>query len=1056
MFKRPISKLLFSVLVFFCCINQVSASHLGAADIWAVYIGNTAHPLRYVIHLDVYRACEPNQASLSNQESVTWSSDSCQFASVTIPMYMQTDDTLDQLCPNYHALNSCRQPASRWPGFEKRSYVDTVDLPNRCVDWHFTWLSGARNGGILNLCTPSGQDITVDCHFNNLYSNQSSPRFTVLPIPYLCLNQPDQFFNGPYDPNGDSLFVENVQPLGCVSCTCGPNGEIPYVPSYSLVNPILSTLPAGYIVDPITGIATFTPSLVGKFVLAFKVSKYDPITKVLMGSTRRDVQVSVLTCNAPPPVIDSMPLNITGGQFIHSNGTNTLYTCPNTPINFTMNSFSQSGVNSIFLSLDTALSNTPGSTFTVSNNGTPSNGGTFSWTPGDTSVGVHTVTFTATDSTCTNAQPVVLKSYLTVNIDVITGINAIPKTFRLCPESGVPVTLNVVGLPPTFGYSWIDTTGSPITNPSSANPTVNPQDTTEYFVSVTGLPPSCKSVDTVFVNVDNTNHISITPVSPIILCKEGTVDLIAHPVGNKPATNLPCGIPSTPPDMTTPDSVVILPTLGSYGGASNNANSCSPFTGNGSAHHQYLLKAKDMLNSGMISGALTGMSFSIRVLTSSATYNNVSISLMCTTLNSVNADGSLIPGGTQVYASASPLTIAAAGYFTIPFNSVYNWDTTQNLLVDICYSNSTITLNPPSFDYFNSGYPSSTFVFNDADNVCTGAAASSGGFPLYQIPVIRFNYFHAPTVPFYYDWVNIYGSHYFSDSTTQMPKVYVDTDSKYYVISRGKSGCAFMDSVTIYVDPPRHPYVYPSDTIVCVNSPVQLIATDTKNGWKWYQNKLKPATSINCDTCQTIIALPDTTTSYIIVFKDSVGCADTAYSRVQTIPYPAITLGFKDTTIKYGSSIRLVLAPDSPGVRYNYVWTPPFTLDDQYLMNPTATPTVPTVYSVIAYNQFCPAYDTINVNIDYRSNIFVPSAFTPNHDGKNDIFRIANLTYERVIEFRIFNRWGQEIFNATDNHGWDGTWNGNLLDIGAYNYIIRVVYPDGVQDNFQGTVTLIR
>jgi gliding motility-associated-like protein len=152
----------------------------------------------------------------------------------------------------------------------------------------------------------------------------------------------------------------------------------------------------------------------------------------------------------------------------------------------------------------------------------------------------------------------------------------------------------------------------------------------------------------------------------------------------------------------------------------------------------------------------------------------------------------------------------------------------------------------------------------------------------------------------------------------------------------------------------------------------------------------------------------------------------------------------------------LQVIPDTAGTHYTYAWNPPFNLDDPYIYNPTATPLVPTVYSVIVYNQFCPGYDTVKVGIDYRSNIFVPSAFTPNNDGKNDVFRVANLSYERVIEFRVFNRWGQEIYNALDNKGWDGTWNGVEMDMGVYNYIIRVVYPDGVEDNFRGTVTLIR
>ncbi len=1085
MYKTRLSKFFVIVLFSLFSLTKGYASHFGAADLWVTYIGTTAHPLRYVVHLGVYRACEAGQSLLSSPESVSMTSNgncsTTQAFPTTISLQMDTivghgSDTLDQLCNNFKALNSCRQPTSVWPGFNRFNYTDTVDLPYRCSDWTFVWTNCCRNAGIQNLCQPaSSYSLTIDCHINDLFGNENSPRFTIDPIPYLCINQLDQFFNGPYDPNGDSLFVENEQPWGCggTPCApgCGPNTEIPYNTStpiggipYTLLNPIQSQA-TPYIVDPITGIATFTPSKQGKFVLAFKVSKYDPVTKTLLGSTRRDVQVSVLPCNAPPPIIDSIPQNISGGLFSAANpalGTgNVIYTCPNSPVTFTMTATSSSNSNKIYLNVDSeSISNTPGDTFTVPGNGAAVVHGTYTWTPGDTSLGAHTIVFIATDSTCSNSQPIVLISYLVVTIDVISGINAIPKVYRNCPLANTPVTLNVAGLPKDFTYKWTDyndSTYSDITNPSTANPSVHPSDTTKYIVTVPNFPSSCKTSDTVTVNVDNSNHMSISPATPVIFCKEGRIYLTANPVGHKPSTNLSCGVPITRTDSTTRDSTTIIPVFGAYAGSISSNISPSPFTGNASAHHQYLIRASDMLNSGMISGALTGISFSVRQLPATVTYDTITVSLQCTPLTAVNTDGSLITGsGTQVFSTFTPITISSTGFLTLPFNTTYNWDTTQNLLVDICYSNGAITAAPPAFDYVTSGYPSSTFVYNDAGDVCAGDSAFSGGYPLYELPVISFNYYDAPTVPFPYAWQTVYGSNILSDSTLKTPEAYIYQSTRFYVTSRGKSGCSFRDSVDIYLDPVRHPYVTPMDTNICVNSPVQLIASDTKNGWKWYQNDTMRATTLNCDTCQAVIAIPDTTIRYTAVFTDSVNCVDTAFSRVFAVPYPKSHLAYKDTTIKYGKSTQLVVLPDTLNAPYTYVWSPSFTLDNPYLHNPTATPAVPTVYSVIVYNQFCPAYDTVNVNIDYRSNIFVPSAFTPNNDGKNDVFRITNLTYERVIEFRVFNRWGQQIFSATDNHGWDGTWNGTLMDIGAYNYIIRVVYPDGVEDNFKGSVTLIR
>ena len=93
----------------------------------------------------------------------------------------------------------------------------------------------------------------------------------------------------------------------------------------------------------------------------------------------------------------------------------------------------------------------------------------------------------------------------------------------------------------------------------------------------------------------------------------------------------------------------------------------------------------------------------------------------------------------------------------------------------------------------------------------------------------------------------------------------------------------------------------------------------------------------------------------------------------------------------------------------------------------------------------------------YRDSLLVPTAFTPNGDGRNDVFRVANLSFQKLIEFRVFNRWGQEVYSTTDNNGgWDGTWKGVAQDMGIYTYIIRVAFPDGTVSTYKGDVTLIR
>lgn len=184
------------------------------------------------------------------------------------------------------------------------------------------------------------------------------------------------------------------------------------------------------------------------------------------------------------------------------------------------------------------------------------------------------------------------------------------------------------------------------------------------------------------------------------------------------------------------------------------------------------------------------------------------------------------------------------------------------------------------------------------------------------------------------------------------------------------------------------------------------------------------------------------------------GCtaSDTVNFFIQ--PKPVLVNVTPDQVIKYGDDIQL----HAEGVRF-YVWTPTATLSDPNISSPVGSPREPMTYMVIGTNEHGGCRDTayVKVDIDFTMNEFVPSVFSPNGDGKNDVFRMINLKFQRVTEFRVFNRWGREVFSTTDpNKGWDGTFNGTPQDPGVYTYIIRVNTPDGGSKVYRGDVTLIR
>jgi gliding motility-associated-like protein len=88
--------------------------------------------------------------------------------------------------------------------------------------------------------------------------------------------------------------------------------------------------------------------------------------------------------------------------------------------------------------------------------------------------------------------------------------------------------------------------------------------------------------------------------------------------------------------------------------------------------------------------------------------------------------------------------------------------------------------------------------------------------------------------------------------------------------------------------------------------------------------------------------------------------------------------------------------------------------------------------------------------------ISFPNAFTPNNDGKNDLFKILNATNLQAYHLAIYSRWGQEVFETNDfSKGWDGKFNGRAQDQGVYVWFCDY-HKNGVHKESKGTVTLLR
>ncbi len=271
-------------------------------------------------------------------------------------------------------------------------------------------------------------------------------------------------------------------------------------------------------------------------------------------------------------------------------------------------------------------------------------------------------------------------------------------------------------------------------------------------------------------------------------------------------------------------------------------------------------------------------------------------------------------------------------------------------------------------------------------------------------------------------------------------------------------GTCYTDTTSFVATVEPNPIVdiYPEDTTVCLSRPMPIPVFVSPESFSAYSYSWTPADLLDDPTKKEPLFFSDGfgDYQYFLTVTTPLGCAGTDSTLIRTRTALQLVNVSPDTTIPFGASIRL----NADSALY-YTWTPPYTvIKDNNTGYPLVMPTEPTVYTVYGINQYgCRDTAEVFVDIDYSMNDVIPNAFTPNGDGQNDVFRPSNLKYQKVAEFKVFNRWGREVYSSQSAAGgWDGTFNGAPQDMGTYHYLIRIIRPDGSVRNYQGDVTLIR
>jgi gliding motility-associated-like protein len=198
---------------------------------------------------------------------------------------------------------------------------------------------------------------------------------------------------------------------------------------------------------------------------------------------------------------------------------------------------------------------------------------------------------------------------------------------------------------------------------------------------------------------------------------------------------------------------------------------------------------------------------------------------------------------------------------------------------------------------------------------------------------------------------------------------------------------------------------------------------------------------------------------YTVTVSDSRGCM---ISDTFTLAYQLhLSVELDSTiTINMGDYTLLTASPTPVGSDYSFLWSPTNQLSCSQCQSTEAFPFNTTQYMVtITDTNGCKANDSIRVIVNKIYDLYVPNAFTPNGDGRNDYFEIfGNKKAWKFVEITIFNRWGELLFQSNDLYfAWDGTFKGVLQPPGVYVYVLNVTFADGYSvDKQKGSITLIR
>ncbi len=295
-----------------------------------------------------------------------------------------------------------------------------------------------------------------------------------------------------------------------------------------------------------------------------------------------------------------------------------------------------------------------------------------------------------------------------------------------------------------------------------------------------------------------------------------------------------------------------------------------------------------------------------------------------------------------------------------------------------------------------------------------------------------------------YNWLSSSSPSYLSCTACPNPTATPLASISYYATTT--DFCVNPDTVRINVLPVRKIFIG-NDTSVCIHDTINLVAS---NGLH-YSWSTMPTSGFGCYGCGSI--QPVITANITFVVDDTSKCVIGDTVIISVLPNPIVNAGADAEIISGGSTILLGTGATT------YLWSPNTSISDIHVASPEVNPTATTTYILEGIDaNGCANFDSVLVVVKPSvCAVAIPSGFSPNDDGKNDVFKVLSGCSISNFNLLIVNRWGEIVFESTDQSvGWDGMYKEREQPINTYVFYVTGLFDNAEKLNLTGTITLIR